>query len=149
MKSLINTILLLLILTSCFSPKGIKFEAYEAGKKVKYFIDIPDGYQITKRQGEVFKEYHFIYPDGAIFYYTNDHKSGGDVNKDKIEKYGKNILIKIAVNDTLDISGCNINGKFWREKKKYNFIVGYINASKKRKIEFDKAISTMQRKPGK
>jgi len=131
-----------MLLTSCGTTKGIKLEV----KKTNYFFDLPNGYDLQKKQGEVYKEYHFIYPDGSIFYFTDDNESGGAINKEKIKKYGINILVKIAVNDTIDISGSNHDKKYWREKKETNIVIGYVNASKERKKSFDNTISTTKKK---
>ncbi|WP_411031576.1 hypothetical protein [Spongiimicrobium sp. 3-5] len=143
MKNYIAIYTVLMLLTSCGTTKGVKLEA----KKTNYFLDLPDGYDLQKKQGEVYKEYHFAYPDGSIFYFTDDDESGGAVNKEKIKKYGNDILVKIAVNDTIDISGSSQDEKYWREKKETGIVVGYVNATKGRKESFDNAISTMERKP--
>ncbi len=149
MKNFITIGTLSLLLISCVSSKSLKLETYEEGKKIRYILDLPSGYEFKENQGEVFKEYHFLYPDGSVFYFTDDYESGGAVNKDKIEKYGDDILVKIAINDTLDINGSNEEGKYWREKKETNVVIGYISATKERKVEFDNVILTMQRKPRK
>jgi len=144
MKNHIVIYVILILLTSCGTTKGVKLEA----KKTSYFLDLPSGYDLQKKQGEVYKEYHFLYPDGSVFYFTDDDESGGAVNKEKIKKYGNDILVKIAVSDTIDISGSNQDdGKYWREKKETNIVVGYVNTTKEHKESFDNAISTMKRRP--
>jgi len=139
-------ILFVLLFISCGSIDTVKFTVYEAGKKNIYSTKLPSGYIITKHNGEIFEEIHYNYSDGSIFYYTNDYQSGGNVNKEKIKKFGEKILIKTAVNDTLDINGINEFGREWREKKRSNLILGYINASTEMANKFDKAIENISKK---
>jgi hypothetical protein len=114
---------------------------YEYGRKNIYTIYPPQGFVLTKNRGEIFKEFHLSYPDGSLIYMTDDYQSGGSINKDKVSKYGTAIYIKIVSSDSLDLSGQNESGNYWRELKRKNFVIGYVNVPLSKKSEFDKVIS--------
>lgn len=84
-----------------------------------------------------------VYPDSSIIYITNDDKSGGAVNTIKAEKYGDGIYLKILSADTL---GYWWNEKYWREQKKGQVVIGYINVPPDKREEYDQALATIRRK---
>ena len=64
---------------SCASNQGIKLNSYQEN----YFIALPDGHIQEKFKGEVYTETRFTYPNGAVFYVTDDIESSGSKTKQK------------------------------------------------------------------
>lgn len=130
-----------ILLCCCTSSKGIKIKINDS----IYSANLPPGFSYEKEKGEIFTEKRFIYPDEAIFYITDDTESGGAINTAKVEEYGTGILVKIAINDSMDISGQHIDNTNWREKKLNGIVVGYIHADAFKKQTFDKAIIELRK----
>lgn len=135
-------ILSFLCLLACKSKEYLKIPL---GTQT-YILKIHSEYKILKFVDDhAYTEYHLVFPDSAIVYITNDNNLGGALNVFKAEKFGDGIYIKIATNDTLDISG-SINGRFWRERKENMVVFGYINVPSESKEFYDKILSSLKRK---
>ncbi|MFD0749019.1 hypothetical protein ACFQZS_02625 [Mucilaginibacter calamicampi] len=131
-----------LLLISCSSKRELKFQ----GTDYAYKLSIPFEHKIAKWQNhnaelmEKFGEARMN--DGSVIYVTNDIKGGGGVEDYKTEKYGTYSLSHYILNDTSTIHGSH-NGKFWKEIKYYNIVVGYYDVSGDRKTKYDEIISTI------
>ncbi len=47
-------------------------------------------------------------------------------------------------NDTLTLQGKDKFGRYWKNKKLKEISIGYLNVPESRKIDFDKAISSIK-----
>lgn len=114
-------------------------------KKSTYQIDLPRGSKRNKvytQNGEVEMDYRFSYPDGSKFYISNDVFHGSPLNMENLYNIGERGYNKRA-NDTLMFEGVQKNNKYWKEHMLGYIVVGYIDASSTKKIEFDKAINSI------
>jgi hypothetical protein len=132
-------ITIILIQISCSAQKSIKFTAYEKS----YSLSLPKGYNLKRlKDDEGYREHQAIYPDSSIVYITDDKKSGG-VNKSKEEKYGADVYIKILANENLVLEGVGSDGRYWKEQKQGNIVIGYFNVPPDKKWQYDEILSTL------
>ena len=140
-KNLSIFILLFLIVGCSSSNQTLQFTVSEN----KIDLPLPKPEEVKNYEDDhQFREKHFIYSDGSIFFITDDSKSGSEFNQSKVEKFGDSILLRIATSDTLDIFGESESG-FWREIKFNNptIVAGYFNTSKEMKSRFDSTLSEL------
>lgn len=135
-------LLTLFLLINCSSYRSVRFETGEN----KYVLNLPAGFKIKKMtDDEGIKEHLFVYPDSSIFYITDDSDSGGAVNEFKVQKFGDGIFIKILTSDTLTVEGV-VNGKYWKELKQGDIVLGYLKVSSDMKELFDQALNSLIKK---
>lgn len=124
----------------------------EDSKKLKrnYFIDVPKGGKLLKGDalitGDYHTEYRLTYPDSSIIYITNNEWRGSSLNFVNLSEVGITGYTKEHLLDTLDNSGKQRDGKYWREHVVGQVVVGYINVPPDKKSEYDKALATLRRK---
>ncbi|WP_143255069.1 hypothetical protein [Alkalitalea saponilacus] len=137
-------VLLIYILTiACVPGMSQKTRKFSLGDQ-HYFLDVSKGFICYKIiDDEHYIEYRLAYNDSSIIYITNDDKSGGAINIFKEKKYGKDVSLKILLNETLDLNG-EYMGRYWREKKESNVVVGYINVLPQDIEKFNIILSTLR-----
>jgi hypothetical protein len=119
-------------------------------KKIKYSIDIPDGFilKTIKAGGEVGTENQYQYSDSSVFY-ISDFKSSMNEQNIRSEGYSSK-KIEYAMEavgsnyDTLILSGKNKNGFYWKEILIGKICVGYFNVTAEKKYSFEKALNTLR-----
>jgi hypothetical protein len=133
-------VVLVSVFSGCHAQKNLKFSAY----KQTFILSLPEGYKLKKYfDDEGTREYHAIYPDSSIVYITDDNKSGSVFNRYKLQKYGKNVAIKINVSDTLTLEGIQPDKRYWKEKKIDQIVIGYMNIPKEKTAIFDHVLSSL------
>ncbi|TAF63086.1 MAG: hypothetical protein EAZ55_14840 [Cytophagales bacterium] len=128
--------IIIVLLSSC-TQKTLRFTTYQS----KYNIKLPKGYALKKTvdyHGS--KEYQAVYADSSVVYITDDLVSGGDDNS-KAKEYGDGIDIKILVTDYLVLEGVHANGRYWKEQKCGNIVVGCFNVPSNKKRAYEMALS--------
>lgn len=93
-----------------------------------------------------FCEFRFTYPDSSVFYLSSDIYRGSranfaNVKTKNIDTYMVNRRLEPI--DTIKNYGIQSDGKYWLEYILGDYVVGYSNASPKRKPEFDSAIESV------
>ncbi|WP_091549562.1 hypothetical protein [Thermoflexibacter ruber] len=121
------------------------FKAYDYDymKMVKYELILPKNFKKSVVTGSHELEYNFLYSDSTVFFISNDKKNGSFANYERYRKYGSNINLVYVTQDTVFLEGVNKVGKFWREIKLKNVIIGYINADSSKKVAFDNSIKNI------
>jgi hypothetical protein len=134
-----------LLLYSCLTQRQLKMPAFYNGTKYVHKLAIPFEHKTVKWQNrnaelmEKFSEARMS--DGSVVYITNDKQSGGGVSDYKIERYGNSYSFNYYLfNDTASLAGSH-NGKYWKEIKYYNIVVGYYNVSPEMRTEYDKILN--------
>lgn len=89
-----------------------------------------------------FIEKRAIYKNGEVVYMTDDISTGSNLEY-KTSKYGEDILLEIAVKDSLQLDGNN-NGKVWKELKSQNIIIGYYNVQIEQRDLFDQILKKLK-----
>ena len=146
--------LLILIFISCGSYQDLKKVSYKANtfenpqESTSFDLFIPKNYQKEVKEFDHSLENRFIYDDSSIIFLSNDKWSASRVNdKNRLDKEVQDkILHRNATTDSIYLSGQQKDGRYWKENILNDIVVGYLNVSKERKEEFDKAIATIIRK---
>lgn len=140
----------MILLVSCFIQKEhlktVKYATYSQAKKVRYFMNLPAGFEKYIVEGGHEKEFRYVYPDSSIIYITNDPEGGSPLNYENICKKDKGLFIKKLNNDTLYLEGAQENNLFWKENKLGRITVGYVNVPKKKKELYDSSINSIEKK---
>ena len=98
--------------------------------------------KVYPQNGKIYVEYRVSYPDNSIFYLSNDIWNGSRLNVENLIEIGINGHTKETPMDTVMYSGGE--GRFWKEQFIGDIVVGYVDASPLMKIEFEKAITSLQ-----
>lgn len=130
------------VFTGCYAQKNLKFNAY----KQNFVLSLPGGYKLKKySDDEGNKEYHALYPDSSIVFITDDNTSGSAFNRYKLQKYGKDVALRINLSDTLTLEGIQPDKRYWKEKKIDKVVIGYLNIPKERITIFDQVLSSLNK----
>ncbi|WP_339609469.1 hypothetical protein [uncultured Planktosalinus sp.] len=136
-------IIALTFLVGCkTTEKSIHFST----KIVDAKTSLPKGFEkeIIEHGNDI--EHRFIYPDSSVFYITEENGTP-TINYNNIDSDSTSIqksFLATMENDTLTLRGIDKYGKYWKNKRLKAVSIGYLNATKNRKIEFDKSISTLR-----
>ncbi|MFI5159313.1 MAG: hypothetical protein ACHQF4_10640 [Sphingobacteriales bacterium] len=139
----------MLLLTSCkvLAQHELKLPLTYNNRNVVYSLFIPQKYKLVKQKvqnaevQEVQVAAHLR--DSSVIYITDDLQGGGGNVAYKIEKYGTSYeLHNYILNDTAALDGIH-NGKYWKERKYYNVVVGYYNVGAEKKAQYDNIIDTI------
>jgi len=131
------------VFTGCYAQKNLKFSAYNQ----TFVLSLPGGYKLKKySDDEGRREYHALYPDSSIIFITDDNTSGSALNRYKLQKYGRDIALRINVSDTLTLEGIQSDKRYWKEKKIDKVVIGYMNIPKEKIAIFDKVLSSLNKR---
>ncbi len=161
MKRLIIWSVFLIIIIGCSLQKEMVTVKYKPTKmSKKYYLEIPRGFTF-EGYGAVGLENRYVYADSSFIYVTNFRNTPNYYN---IRKLGDSIAqyrfqdeeltteinqlsgktVREFLPDTLEISGIQINGQYWKDIKIGCINVGYINVTKEKKDIFDNAIKSIR-----
>lgn len=128
----------------------IKYRTYETQKgrekKITYCLNVPKGGKLLTVSGSHEKELEVSYPDSSFIYITNDANGGSHLNQQNVSSLSKDIYTNKLLKDTLLLQGSQNDGRFWKESKMGQIVVGYVNVSSDKKAEYDKALASLRRK---
>lgn len=151
-------ILLVVLLFSCAESKEFTKVKYvhitsSTGEQIKvsYVLQIPKQYklQIITASGEVGTEHQYWYPDSCLIYisdFANTENSNNIIRAGYTSKKLEYSMRQDFKNDTLNLSGKNEKGFYWKEITIGKLNLGYMNIPQENKEIFDKALSSIQRK---
>ena len=150
------TLFIIAFYLSCSSSKYIGVSSKKLGfencleKEKRYsfvLIDVPKGAKKQKLEKHGFCEYRFNYNDKSTIYVSTDIYSGSRLNYDNLYQIGVDTYAKSrseTLTDTIKNSGTD-KDLHWLEYVFGDVVVGYVNVSKERKIEFDRAIASLSK----
>ncbi|MEJ0055868.1 MAG: hypothetical protein WDN75_09590 [Bacteroidota bacterium] len=132
------------------SKQVIKYRTYERQndreRKILYCLSVPKGGKLLTVTGSHEKEIEVSYPDSSFIYITNEANGGSHLNYKNVSSLGKDVYTNKLLKDTLLLQGSQSDGRFWKESKIGQIVVGYVNASPDKKEEYDKALASLIRK---
>lgn len=144
-------LLLILLLFSCSSEKGLTAVKYKASKfsKNTYKIMLPKGFKITEiHGGNEWRELSYEYNNNSVFYITNERGRPTillrNIQNDTLAL--QKTSLAFFLNDTITIQGIDKKGKYWKNKYDGKVNIGYLNISIEKKEEFDKILSSIDKK---
>lgn len=127
----------------------IKYRTYEtqngSEKKIIYCLRVPKGGKLLTVSGSHEKELEVSYPDSSFIYITNDANGGSHLNYKNVSSLSKDVYTNKLLKDTLLLQGSQNDGRFWKEIKMGQIVVGYVNASPDKKEEYDKALASLRK----
>lgn len=128
----------------------IKYRTYETvnGRehKITYCLKVPKGGKILTVSGSHEKELEVSYPDSSFIYITNDANGGSHLNHQNVSSLGKDVYSNKLLRDTLLLQGSQSNGRFWKENKMGQIVIGYVNVPSDKKVVYDKALDSLKKK---
>lgn len=135
-------IVALSLFVSCSTMKKTTFSTAIVNAK----ISVPKGFEkkIIIHGNDI--EHRFIYPDSSVFYITEEEGTPS-INYRNIDNDSTAIqksFLALMENDTLTLSGKDQYGKYWKNKKLKEISIGYLNASKNRKGDFEESILSLE-----
>lgn len=154
------TILFFLFFTSCGSLTELKMLNREI-KGVKYKIKVPKGYEYYECSSIEECMVHLHYSDSSCIYFgspdiTPNYRNIKSVNDSIYLLRFQNVPLAEDVNkalgfklvtirpDTLDISGQDSVGLFWRDVIIRDKCIGYKNVKESNKLLFDNAVNSLR-----
>jgi len=132
-----------------FKTEKIIFSKKEIGQKKIFYIDRPALYNINITHIRIFSGHGYgfqlLYSDTgkSTIYYTNDRYSVTP-NHLNYKTIGMQTFNRFDLRDTI-LSGQQENGLYWKEIKKGNEFVGYLNIPIADKVLFDKSLETLRK----
>jgi hypothetical protein len=128
----------------------IKYRTYETQngheKKITYCLNVPKGGKLLTVTGSHEKELEVSYPDSSFIYITNDANGGSHLNYRNVSSLDEGTYSNKLLKDTLLLQGSQNDGRFWKENKMGQIVVGYVNVSSDEKAEYDKALASLRKK---
>ncbi|PKP46655.1 MAG: hypothetical protein CVT94_13970 [Bacteroidetes bacterium HGW-Bacteroidetes-11] len=129
----------------------------------KYYLDLPKGFSLKGFSISTENENHYIYDDSSFIYitkfkntpnYYNIKKMGDSIlnfrfqNEELVSEINQltNQTIINPLPDTLELSGKQENGLYWKDLKVGEISVGYVNVKPEEVFLFDKTISTLRKR---
>ena len=129
----------------------------------KFYMDLPKGFTFNGLSISLENENHYIYNDSSFFYitkfkttpnYYNIKKMGDSIfnfrfqNEELASEINRltNQTIINPLPDTIELSGQQNNGLYWKDLKVGEISVGYVNVKPEEVFLFEKAISTLRKR---
>tara|TARA_R110001592_G_C13116762_1_gene745462 strand:+ start:635 stop:1099 length:465 start_codon:yes stop_codon:yes gene_type:complete len=111
-------------------------------ERMRFKMNIPKGYskEIIENLDDL--EVRYIYPDSSVIYFSDHLKSGSLTNNGNMINIAS-YPYDHAFKDTVSYQGLS-DGKYWREEKITNVVIGYSSVSENKKTEFDKALYSIR-----
>jgi hypothetical protein len=126
----------------------IKYATYEQvdgkEKKVIYCLKVPRGGKQLTVFGSHEKEQEVLYPDSSYIYITNDAKAGSHLNYNNVARLDKGAYARKLLEDTVLLEGVQPDGRFWKEDKLGNIVVGYVNVTASQKSRYDASLRSLK-----
>lgn len=106
-------------------------------------MNIPRDYSFKGLSGSSEKEQQYWYADSSVLYMTEFINSPNyDVLKNLVSDWALSEAYRNR--DTMNFSGRNSLGLYWRERKLRHVAVGYKNVRPEKVVMFDKIIDDIQ-----
>lgn len=164
--------LVVALLTSCATTNTVlvRNKLERDGHTLKVKLSIPSNYVenymtiITSKYND--NVHHYIYGDSSEIYINNaitfafpNYDNIKRLNNKESELRLQNVELIVAVNKSLaekqlpllpvvpdfyELSGTDARGLYWKDIKKGNISVGYLNVPESQKQNFDNALKTLQ-----
>ena len=137
MKSIILISSISFLVAGCRATKIVSFiVADQQGLKFHYQMKIPKGYTMKEMGFENEKTKMFIYQDSSRLFFSDNIKQSA-FYPDAYKKYGSDLNLKFLSSDTITISGIDVEGKLWEERKVRHVVYGYMKVPLEKKEMFD------------
>lgn len=148
---------MLMILTTQLAiaqkTRRVSFTTFESdslnSNRITFCIEVPRKYDRIKMHSDIHSGLQnkvIYYSDLSIIYIGNNIHEGSILNFQNRLNAGYASFSKGSDLDTLTMNGSQSNGNVWREDIVGHVVIGYINVPANRKLEYDKALSTLRRK---
>lgn len=126
------------------TTEEVTFYSNQGGNRINYQMIVPSNFIEYVIENDIGKEKCFSFPDESIIFITDRPNGKSEVNHENIEYLNVILLNEYNSYTHANLEGTQIDGRFWRQKKLGNTIVGYINVFPSQKQKYDSIIDSLK-----